>query len=63
MIPPVVGKKSATLKKASIQSCQVGDKELEGGQLTVRRRGEEQATLDKLAFIEQMLGEIKTRKI
>ncbi|NDE68384.1 hypothetical protein EB052_02130 [bacterium] len=42
----------------------VGDKEVEGGPLTVRRRGEkDQQLVEKAAFIEQILQEMKERKI
>jgi len=59
-----VGKK---VKKAVSQKIPyiivVGDKELEGGEWTVRVRGqEEQLQMSKKDFVEKVLGEIKTRK-
>ena len=42
----------------------VGDKEMEGGPLTVRRRGsQEQQMMEKNAFLEEILAEVATKKL
>ncbi len=60
-----VGKKIRNAEKGkSPVMLVVGDKEVEGGPLTVRRRGEkDQRLVEKAAFIEQILQEMKERKI
>lgn len=60
-----VGKKIRNAEKMKMpRMLVVGDKEAEGGPLTVRVRGEaDQKTMDKAAFIEECLAWIKDRRI
>ncbi len=60
-----VGKKIRTAEKSKVPvMLVVGDKEMEGGPLTVRRRGEkDQQLIDKPIFITQVLEEVQTRKV
>ncbi len=59
-----VGKKIRNAEKGKYPvMLVVGDKEMEGGPLTVRRRGEqEQVLIEKQAFIEQVQQEMKERR-
>jgi threonyl-tRNA synthetase len=60
-----VGKKIRNAEKAKYPvMLVVGDKEMEGGQLTVRRRGQQdQEVIEKTVFIEQVLREMKERSL
>lgn len=60
-----VGKKIRNAEKAKHPvMLVVGDKEVEGGPLTVRRRGEkDQAMVEKVVFIEGMKKEVQERKV
>ncbi len=60
-----VGKKIRGAEKQKMPfMLVVGDKEQEGGVLTIRRRGsEEQLALSKEAFLEMVLDEVKTKKL
>jgi threonyl-tRNA synthetase len=60
-----VGKKIRNAEKAKYPvMLVVGDKEVEGGQLTVRRRGQaEQEVIEKPLFIEQIMKEVKERSL
>lgn len=59
-----VGKKIRGAEKGKIPAMLVvGDKEMESGELTVRRRGQEdQSVLTKQAFIESLQAEIAARR-
>ena len=59
-----VGKKIRSAEKAKIPyALVIGDREAEGGDLTVRIRGQkDQEAMSKSAFIERVRGEIKDRK-
>ena len=60
-----VGKKIRNAEKGkSPVMLVVGDKEMEGGPLTVRRHGEkDQQLIEKATFIEQILQEVREREI
>lgn len=60
-----VGKKIRNAEKGKYPvMLVVGDKEMEGGPLTVRRRGEkDQQLIEKATFVEQILREMKERRI
>lgn len=60
-----VGKKIRQAEKQKMPCMLVvGDKEVEGGPLTVRRRGSpDQLSLEKQAFIDLLLEEVKTKKL
>lgn len=60
-----VGKKiRGSEKQKTPMMLVVGDKEIESGQLTVRRRGsQDQVTMEKAAFIEMVLEEVKTKAL
>ncbi|MFA5129941.1 MAG: threonine--tRNA ligase [Patescibacteria group bacterium] len=59
-----VGKKIRSAEKAKIPyALVIGDREAEGGDLTVRIRGvKDQEVMSKAAFVERVMGEIRERK-
>lgn len=60
-----VGKKIRTAEKAKMPiMLVVGDKEMESGELTIRRRGQaDQEVMKKAEFLEKVLEQIQTRAL